>query len=98
MIYIRMIEPMSASIAFYLISKGTVSIKRDNRLLNKNPFYIKKKICKLLTKNREELVNSILDETNDLFMESFNYIHIKYFNPSIFVMIYLMLFVIALIV
>jgi hypothetical protein len=92
-----MIEPMSASIVFYLISKGTTTIKRDNRLLNKNPFYIKKKMCKLLTKNKEEIINLIIDETNDLFMESFNYIHIKYFNPSIFVMIYLMLFIIAIV-
>lgn len=95
MICIKMIEPASASIAFYLITKGTKTINRDKRLLNKNPFYVKKKICKWIFQHREEIINTIVDETNDFMMDSLNLIHL---NPSIFVIIYLMIIVITIII
>ena len=98
MIFIKMIEPVSASIAVYLISKGTKTIKRDKRLLEKKPFYVKKKICKWLFQNKEEIINTIIDETNEYMMDSLNLIHIKYFNPSIFMIIYILLLIIAIII
>jgi hypothetical protein len=97
MICIKMIEPASASIAVYLISRGTKTINRDKRLLDKNPIFIKKKVCKWILRNREEVVNSIIDETNDYMLDSLNLIHIKYLNPSIFLMIYILLILITII-
>lgn len=97
MICIKMIEPASASIAVYLISRGTKTINRDKRLLDKNPIFIKKKVCKWILRNREEVVNSIIDETNEYMMDSLNLIHIKYLNPSIFIMIYILLILITII-
>ncbi len=94
MISIKMIEPASASIAVYLITRGTKTINRDKRLLNKNPILIKKKICKWILRNKEEVSNSIIDETNDLMMDSLNLIHI---NPSIFLMIYILILFIKII-
>ena len=90
-----MIEPVSASIAVYLIAKGTKTIKRDKKLLVKNPFFIKKKMCKLILKNKEEIINSIIDETNDLMMDTLNLIPTKHFNPSIFLTIYFILLILA---
>jgi hypothetical protein len=95
MICIKMIEPASASIAVYLITKGTTTINRDKRLLDKNPFFVKKKMCKFLLKNREEIVNSVIEETNDLILDSLNLIHI---NPSIFIMLYILILVITIII
>ena len=97
MICIKMIEPASASIAVYLITRGTKTINRDKRLLNKNPLFIKKRVCKWILRNREEVINSIIDETNDFMMDSLNLIHIKYFNPSIFILIYMLLLIITII-
>ena len=94
MISIKMIEPASASIAVYLITRGTKTINRDKRLLNKNPILIKKKICKWILRNKEEVSNLIIDETNDLMMDSLNLIHI---NPSIFLMIYILILFITII-
>jgi hypothetical protein len=97
MINIKMIEPASASIAVYLITKGTKTINRDKRLLNKNPIFIKKKFCKWILRNKEEVINSIIEETNEYMMDSLNLIHIKYFDPSIFVMIYILLLFVTII-
>jgi hypothetical protein len=90
-----MIEPASASIAVYLITKGTTTITRDKRLMDKNPFFVKKKMCKFLLKNREEIVNSVIEETNDLMMDTLNLIHI---NPSIFLMMYILILIITIII
>ena len=92
-----MIEPASASIAVYLITRGTTTINRDKRLLNKNPLFIKKKCCQWICKNREEVINSIIDETNEYMMDSLNLIHINYFNPSIFLIIYTILIILTII-
>ena len=97
MICIRMIEPASASIAVYLITRGTSTINRDKRLLIKNPIFVKKKVCKLFLKNKEEIINSIIEETNDFLMDSLNIIHIKYLDPSIFLMIYILILFITII-
>jgi hypothetical protein len=92
-----MIEPASASIAVYLITRGTSTINRDKRLLIKNPIFVKKKVCKLFLKNKEEIINSIIEETNDFLMDSLNIIHIKYLDPSIFLMIYILILFITII-
>jgi len=95
--YIKMLEPATASIAVYLITRGTTRIDGYKKLINRNPFYIKKKVCKWILRNREEVVNSIIDETNDFMMDSLNIIHIKSFDPSIFMIVYLILLMIAII-
>lgn len=92
-----MIEPASASIAVYLITRGTTRINKHRRLLNKNPLYIKKKCCKWICKNREEVINTIIDESNEFMMDSLNLIHIKYFDPSIFMIVYIILLLITII-
>lgn len=97
MISIKMIEPASASIAVYLITRGTKTINRDKRLLDKNPTFIKKKICKWILRNKEEVINSVIEETNEFMMDSLNLIHIKYINPSIFLMIYILILFITII-
>lgn len=93
-----MIEPASASIAVYLITRGTTTLDRHKKLINKNPIFIKKKICKWIFKNREEIINSIIDETNDFMIDSLNLIHIKTFDPSIFIIIYMLLLIITIII
>lgn len=98
MICIRMIEPVSASIAVYLISRGTSRIDKHKRIMNKNPLLIKKKICKWILRNREEVINSVIDETNDYMMDTLNLIHISYYNPSILMMIYMLLLIITIII
>jgi len=97
MISIKMIEPASASIAVYLITRGTKTINRDKRLLNKNPTFIKKKICKWILRNKEEVINSVIEETNEFMMDSLNLIHIKYIDPSIFMMIYIILLLLTIV-
>jgi len=95
--YIKMLEPATASIAVYLITRGTTRIDKHKRLMDRNPFYIKKKVCKWILRNKEEIVNSIVDETNDMMMDSLNIVHIKSFDPSIFMIVYMILLIIAII-
>lgn len=92
-----MLEPATASIAVYLITRGTTKIDKHKKLIDRNPFYMKKKVCKWILRNREEIVNSIIEETNDFMIDSLNYIHIKSINPSIFMIIYLILLIITII-
>ena len=92
-----MLEPATASIAVYLITRGTTRIDKHKRLIDRNPFYMKKKICKWFLRNREEIVNSLIEETNDFMMDSLNFIHIKTFDPTIFMIIYLIILMITII-
>lgn len=98
MMYINpiMLEPTTASIAVYLLSR-TTTLTRNKRLIDRNPFYMKKKICKWVLRNKKELVEIVIDETNELAMESLNFIHLKYLNPSIFITIYLILLIIVIV-
>ncbi len=99
MMYINpiMLEPTTVSIAVYLLSRSTTTLTRNKRLINRNPFYMKKKICKWVLRNKKEIVETVIDETNELAMESLNFIHLKYLNPSIFMMIYFVLLMIVII-
>lgn len=92
-----MLEPATASIAVYLITRGTMKIDKHKKLINRNPFYMKKKVCKWILKNKDEIANSIIEETNDLMMDSLNFIHLKTFDPSIFMIIYLIILIITII-
>jgi hypothetical protein len=96
MMYINpiMLEPTTVSIAVYLLSRSTTTLTRNKRLINRNPFYMKKKICKWVLRNKKELVEIVIDETNELAMESLNLIHL---NPSVFMIIYLVLLVVVII-
>ena len=98
MMYINpiMLEPTTASIVVYLISR-TTTLTRQKRLIDRNPYHMKKKMCRWILRNKKELVDTVIDETNDVLVESLNFVHIKYFNPSIFFIIYLMLLIIVII-
>ena len=50
-----------------------------------------------ILRNKEEVINSIIEETNEFMMDSLNLIHIKYINPSIFLMIYILILFITII-
>jgi len=95
MIYIKMLEPTTASIAVYLITTGTIRINKHKRLMEKNPFYMKKKVCKWFLLNKDELMNSVIDESNDFIMDTINYVHLKYYNPSLFMIIYILIIILV---
>lgn len=79
-----MIEPTTASIAIYLLSKTPRNINKIKR-----PYYIKKRICKWIIHNQNELRNGIIDETSDYIVNIINIIDAININPSIFIIIYI---------
>lgn len=89
-----MLEPTTASIAVYLLSK-TTTLKRN--IIEKKPFYYKKKICKWLYKNKHTIIDVGLDELFDLLLESTNNIHIISKYSSIFIIMYFTLLIIMII-
>lgn len=96
-ININMLEPTTASIAIYLLTKGTLKINKHKRLIQKNPFHIKKKVCKWMLKNKDELMNSFIDETNDMMINTLNIFHIQYLNPKFFMILYIILLIMIII-
>lgn len=94
-LYIKpfMIEPATASIAIYLLTKTPLNINKNKQLLNKNPLYLKKKICRWFKNNKNELIERIIDETSDNMIDILNLIKIIKFNPSIFIIIYIFLLI-----
>lgn len=85
-----MLEPATVSIAVYLLAKTPFNINRNRQLLRR-PFYIKKKVCKWLTNNKHELIDSVIDESSDYLIDSLNIVKIINMNPSLFVVIYVIL-------
>ena len=92
-----MLEPATASIAIYLLAKTPLDINKNKRLIMRRPFHVKRKVCKWLTYNKNELTERIIDETSDYIIDVLNLIKIINFNPSIFVMIYILLLIIVII-
>lgn len=85
-----MLEPATVSIAVYLLAKTPFNINRNRQLLRR-PFYLKKKVCKWIKYNKHELIDSVIDESSDYLIDSLNIVKIINMNPSIFVVIYIIL-------
>ncbi len=92
-----MLEPATASIAIYLLAKTPLNINKNKRLIMRRPFHVKRKVFRWLIYNKNELTERIVDETSDYIIDVLNLIKIINFNPSIFVMIYILLLIIVII-
>lgn len=90
----QMLEPATASIAIYLLAKTPLNINKNKQLLFKKPYYIKKKVCKWIFNNHNELRERIIDEGSDYLLDLLNIIKI---NQSVFVFIYIIILMIIII-
>ena len=99
MLYIKpmMLEPTTASIAVYLLAKTPLTITKNRRLLLRKPFYVKRKICKWVLYNQHQLIDTLIDEGNDFFIDSLNLIKISQFNPTIFLALYIIALILVII-
>lgn len=85
-----MLEPTTASVAIYLLSK-TTTLKRN--IIQKKPLHYKQKLCKWVYKNKHTIIDVGIDELADIVFDISNNIHIIP-NPSITVIIYSLLLII----
>jgi hypothetical protein len=85
-----MLEPTTASVAVYLLSK-TTTLKRN--VIQKRPFHYKRKLCKWLIKNRHTIIEVGVDELADYIFEITNNIHIMP-NPTILFFSYFIILII----
>ena len=90
---IRMLEPTTASVAVYLLSRTN---KLNRNIIQKRPFHYKKKFCKWLIKNKHTMIEIGLDEISDILFEASNIIHIMP-NPSILCLTYFIILIIFII-
>ena len=99
MLYIKpmMLEPTTASIAVYLLAKTPLTITKNKRLILRKPYYMKNKICKWILYNQHQLVDTLIDEGNDFLIDSLNLIKISQFNPSIFLILYIIALILVII-
>ncbi len=99
MLYIKpmMLEPTTASIAVYLLAKTPLTITKNRRLILRKPFHVKRKICKWVLYNQHQLIDTLIDEGNDFFIDSLNLIKISQFNPSIFLALYIIALILVII-
>lgn len=99
MLYIKpmMLEPTTASIAVYLLAKTPMDITKNRRLLLKKPYHVKRKICKWILYNQHQLIETLIDEGNDFFIDSLNLIKISQFSPSVFLVIYIIALILVII-
>ena len=86
---IKMIEPATASIAVYLLSK-TNRIKPH--VIKRRPFHYKKKLCKWAYKNKHLLLETAIDEFADYVFDISNYILIP--TPTLPIILYLVALII----
>jgi len=89
-IHPRMIEPATASIGLYILAKTPLHLDKNNKIIKKKPILFKKKICKWIYKNHHTILDTIIDEANDYLLDSLNVIKIINFNPSIFLIMYIL--------
>jgi hypothetical protein len=87
------LEPTTASIAVYLLSK-TLNIKI--KLVKKEPLHYKKKLCKWVYKNKHEMVDIGVEEIGDVLFDLVNTIHIIP-HPSIYLLCYSLILIIIII-
>lgn len=92
-----MIEPATASIAVYLLAKTPETINKHHHRFVKRPFHYKKKLCNWMVHNREMITDAIIDETNDYIFDMLNIIKIINYNPSIFMVIYIIIMILVII-
>jgi len=86
-----MIEPTTASLAVYLLTKTT---KVKMNIIKKEPLHYKRKLCKWINKNKHDIVDIGIEEFGDIIFNGINNIHITP-HPSIFLICYsLLLFII----
>ena len=89
-----MLEPATASIAVYLLVKTPLNLHKNKRILVKKPYYVKRKVCKWISNNHNELRERIIDEGSDYLIDFLNIIKI---NPSIFIFIYIIAMILIII-
>jgi len=89
-IHTTMLEPATLSIGLYLIAKSHKNI--NNRIIYKNPLLFKKKVCKWIKKNHNTIIDTVVDETGNYLLDTLNLIN---FNPSIYVLMYLLVLVLV---
>lgn len=90
---IKMIEPATASIAVYLLTKTS---KVKPYVLRRQPFHYKKKLCKWIVKNKHLIIETGFDEFSDYLFEISNNIHIP--SPTIALIIYWVMIIILIFV
>lgn len=88
-----MLEPTTASVAVYLLSR-TTTLKRN--IIQKKPLHYKYKFCKWVNKNKHTLIDISVDEMTDYIFELSNNIHI-YPNPTYMFITYSLLLLIFII-
>ena len=79
----RMIEPATASLAVYLLTKTS---KIKPLVLKKRPFHYKRKLCKWIVKNKHTIIDVGIDEIADYLFDISNNIHIP--SPTTAIIIY----------
>jgi hypothetical protein len=87
---IRMLEPTTASIAVYLLSR-TTTLKRN--IIQKRPLHYKRKLCKWIVKNKHQIIDVGIDEMADFMFDISNNIHIMP-NPTILFFTYFIILII----
>jgi hypothetical protein len=87
---VRMLEPSTASLAVYLLSR-TTTIKRN--IIQKRPLHYKRKLCKWMLKNNNTIINVGIDEISDFIVDVSNNIHIIP-NPTILFFTYFIILII----
>lgn len=90
----KMIEPTTASIAVFLLTKTT---QMNLRIVKRRPLHYKKKICKWIKQNNKDFMEITMDELGDTFLDIVN--NIIHFNPhpSSYLLIYSLLLIIIII-
>jgi hypothetical protein len=86
----RMLEPTTASIAVYLLSR-TTTLKRH--IIQKRPLHYKRKFCKWLIKNKHTMIDVGIDEISDLIFDISNNIHLMP-NPTFMFLSYFIILII----
>jgi|688.fasta_scaffold925953_1 hypothetical protein len=94
-----MLEPATASLAVYLLTKTSkFADSKTRRLLIKKPMVFKSKICKTIYNNKEDIIDSLLEEGNEIIIDYINQLQLfKIVNPSIFVCLYIIVIIVAII-
>jgi hypothetical protein len=88
-ISVKMIEPATASVAVYLLSKTN---RINPYVLKKRPFHYKRKLCKWICKNKHTIIDVGMDEFADCIFDISNNIHIP--SPTIAITLYWLLILI----
>lgn len=96
-LHLKMIEPATASIGLYLLAKTPIHINKNNKIIKRKPILFKSKICKWLSKNYDTIIDVFIDETNDYLLDSLNIIKLINFNPSIFIILYILALILIII-